>query len=71
MTGPDPRLLRSIQKADQERERRVRAERQASALRAQNTLLRQQLRRLTGDSAAIPAPAPTPGNSDRPVDRLR
>ena len=42
------------QEASIERERRIRAERQASMLRAQNTVLRQQLKTLTRDS--VPSP---------------
>jgi hypothetical protein len=44
-TGPDLRLLRAVERADQERAARIKAERVARALRMQISQLRVQLRR--------------------------
>jgi hypothetical protein len=43
----DPRLVKLVQQADEERRRRLRAEKSASVLKAMNTKLREQLRTLT------------------------
>jgi hypothetical protein len=55
----DPRLLRMVQQADEERTRRIRAERQAVALRLQVTKLRQQVKQLTTDARPIRDNAPS------------
>ena len=57
---PDPRLLKGIQRAEEERQRRITAERQANILRAQNSQLRRKLKQLTTD--ALPSCPVPPGN---------
>jgi hypothetical protein len=51
MQEPDIRLLKAIQQVDTERAARLKAERAASALKAMNVKLRQQLATATRDQA--------------------
>jgi hypothetical protein len=55
----DPRLLRMVQQADAERTRRIKAERQAVALKFQVSRLRQQVKQLTTDGRPIRDNAPS------------
>jgi hypothetical protein len=51
MAEADLRFLRALQKLDDERTRRIRAESAAQALKLQNEALRRKLRTLTHDGA--------------------
>jgi hypothetical protein len=55
----DPRLVKLVQQADEERQRRIHAERSASVLKAMNVKLREQLRTVTRDRASDPQQAGT------------
>jgi hypothetical protein len=50
MNAPDLKLLRAVQHANEEHDRRIKAERNASMLRLQNQQLRDRLRRFTTDA---------------------
>jgi hypothetical protein len=54
MNQVDERIARLVQRADQERQDRVKAEQRARALHAQNTLLRRQLATVAQDKLSTP-----------------
>lgn len=54
----DPRLIKAVRLADAERQGRIKAERQASALRAENLRLRRAIIRMRELAAAKPMEAP-------------
>jgi hypothetical protein len=54
MQDTDLRLIKQVRLADEERQRRIQAERVASALKAANLRLLERLRSLTLDRAPSP-----------------
>jgi hypothetical protein len=60
MQDTDLRLIKQVRLADEERQRRIQAERVASALKAANLRLLERLRSLTLDRA------PSPPKTDLP-----
>jgi hypothetical protein len=65
MNQPDLRFLKAVRQANDERERRLRAERQASALKAQNDRLRWTVKKLTIDAAVARGKQAGPPATDK------